>query len=85
MEQIKNQIQNKTTRKKIILWGLSILASVSALKYLSPKKKKAKSTVKMLTQDGKLVEIEKSVLGMHGKKITDTELQNWITKTPIKN
>ncbi len=34
----------------------------------------------MLTQDGRLVEIDKSLLASSGKKITDKELQKWVTK-----
>ncbi len=34
----------------------------------------------MLTQDGKLVEIDKKLLVSPGKKITDKELQQWVKK-----
>ena len=34
----------------------------------------------MLTQDGKLVEVEISALGSKKTKITNKELQNWIAK-----
>ena len=34
----------------------------------------------MLTQDGKLVEIDKKLLASSGKKISNKELQNWIIK-----
>jgi hypothetical protein len=44
-----------------------------------PKKKKSE-TVKMLTQDGKLVEIDKKLLASPGKKISDIELQQWVKK-----
>jgi hypothetical protein len=37
-----------------------------------------KKMVKMLTQDGKLVEVDASLLNAAKKKITDTELQHWI-------
>jgi hypothetical protein len=34
----------------------------------------------MLTQDGRLVEIDKKLLVSPGKKITDKELQQWVKK-----
>jgi hypothetical protein len=36
--------------------------------------------VKMLTQDGSLVEIDKKLLASSGKKISNEELQQWIKK-----
>ncbi len=72
------QKQNTPTRKKFLFWGLGILSSVAAIKLMIPKKKR--DTVKMLTQDGKLVEVDKDLLSARGKKISDTELQTWIKK-----
>ncbi len=37
-------------------------------------------TVRMLTQDGRLVDIDASLLSANRKKVTDTELKNWIKK-----
>jgi len=34
----------------------------------------------MLTRDGKLVEIDASLLAVNKKKISDKELQNWVKK-----
>jgi len=34
----------------------------------------------MLTQDGRLVEIDEALLTASRKKVTDIELQNWIKK-----
>jgi hypothetical protein len=36
--------------------------------------------IKMLTQEGKLVEIDAALLTASNEKITDKELQNWIHK-----
>jgi hypothetical protein len=71
-----------SSRKKFFLWGLGILSSVTAFKFLTPAKKK-KDTVKMLTQDGKLVEVDKELLASGGKKITDHELKGWVKKKSI--
>lgn len=69
-----------SSRKKFLIWGASILSSVTILKFISVDKKKKSETVKMLTQDGKLVEVEVSALPSKKKKITNKELQNWIEK-----
>lgn len=68
------------SRKKFLLWGATILSSVTVLKFISVGKKKKSETVKMLTQDGKLVEVNVAALSTKKKKITNTELQNWIEK-----
>ena len=70
-----------SSRKKFVLWGLGILSAVTAFKYVAPAKKK-KETVKMLTQDGKLVEVDKELLAP-GKKITDEQLKSWVSKKSI--
>ncbi|MFI5222298.1 MAG: hypothetical protein ACHQK8_08235, partial [Bacteroidia bacterium] len=64
-------------RKKFMIWGLGVLSSVTILSHLFNKKKK-KETVKMLTREGKLVEVDISVLKSKGKKISDDELKTWI-------
>lgn len=77
--------QNKSigTRKKFLLWGAALLSSITLLKFITGGKKKTESeieTVKMLTSDGKLVEINKNLLTSVSKKISNEELQNWIKK-----
>ena len=69
------------SRKKFILWSAAAISSVSVLKFFKggPKKEKTE-TVKMLTRDGKLVEVNISALPPKKKKITNKELQNWIKK-----
>lgn len=68
----------KTSRKKILLWGAAALASVTAFRFFKLDKAKKTETVKMLTQDGQLVEVDKNLLAAGGKKITNGELQQWI-------
>jgi hypothetical protein len=75
------------TRKKFLLWSAAIFSSFSVLKFFTGSKKskitadgKNTGTVKMLTQDGRLVEIYKNLLASSGKKVTDEELQKWINK-----
>ena len=68
------------SRKKFLLWGASILSSITVLKFVTGGKKKKSETVKMLTQDGTLVEVNIAALSAKKKKITNAELQNWIEK-----
>ncbi|MFC0775007.1 hypothetical protein [Terrimonas alba] len=78
------QAKPKSNRKKFLLWGATILSSITVLKFLPYNKKKnnepGNETVKMLTRDGKLVEIDKKLLASSGKKISDKELQKWVKK-----
>lgn len=69
----------KQSRRKFIAWGVASAALFSAIKFLRPSPPKTE-TVKMLTQDGKLVEIDMAALPSKKKKITNNELQNWIKK-----
>jgi len=73
------QEDNDYSRKKFALWGLGILVSLTGLKFFRPAKKK-KETVKMLAQDGSLVEIEKDRLPKTKRKVSDQELKSWIKK-----
>ncbi len=71
-----------SSRKKFLLWGAALVSSLTVFKFI-PGKKKIKpvsETVKMLTQDGQLVEIDKKLLASSGKKISDEELQKWVKK-----
>ena len=77
------------TRRKFVR-GVGILAMFTAIAAavgfpFSRKKNiiacgpdEKKKTMKMLTQDGRLVEIDASLVTATRKKITDKELQNWV-------
>lgn len=73
-------IQKTPSRKKFLLWSAAVLSSITFLKIFTGNEKKKSETVKMLTQDGKLVELNKSLLASSGKKISNEELQKWIKK-----
>ena len=66
------------TRKKFIGAGISAAALLSAFRFFIPKKRKKSSVVKMLTQDGTLVEVNVSALPRKKKKIKNREMQSWI-------
>jgi hypothetical protein len=36
--------------------------------------------VKMLTEDGQLVEVDPKYLAGNGRKVTNDEIHNWVTK-----
>lgn len=75
---------NAPSRKKFLLWGTTLLSSLVFLKFLPGSNKRKNEpvteTVKMLTQDGQLVEIDKKLLASSGNKISNEELQKWIKK-----
>lgn len=73
---------NILSRKTFILWGATFIATLSAFK-LFPKTKKPENvmcndSVKMLTQDGRLVVIKKSDINAPSQKISNEELQHWV-------
>lgn len=82
------QADKSSTRKKFLLWGATVISSLTAFKFFVGFKKPdrlasvgKKETVKMLTQDGKLVEVDSEKLYCgNRKKITDEQLKNWVTK-----
>jgi len=76
MQQIKT-----TSRKKFLLWGATFLSSLTVLKFITGNKQQKNDTIKMLTQDGKLVEIDRDKLyGSKRNIITDEQLKNWVQK-----
>lgn len=77
------QVSKKSpSRKKFLLWSAVVVASATVLRFFTgdEKKEKEKEVIKMLTQDGKLVEIDKELLMTSRKKVSNEELQQWIKK-----
>ncbi len=72
--------QKPQSRKKFLLWSVVLVGSATIFKFIKGKKKEESNTVKMLTEDGRLVEIDKSMLTSVSKKITDDELKTWVKK-----
>jgi hypothetical protein len=80
---------NSASRRKFV-WGLGILSAFAAvgaatgLPFFNKRNLLAgnqkKKTVKMLTRDGKLVEVDQSLITASKKKVTNAELQHWIKK-----
>ena len=70
-----------STRRKFFLWGAGIVTSFTALKLILPKKKKP-STVKMLSEDGKLVEVDTEKIKKTGIRVSDKEVITWVKNKP---
>lgn len=76
-------MENKNvSRKKFLAWsvGLSSLLAVPAFLKFAARRKDESTTVKMLTQDGRLVEIDVANIPSKRKKVKDAELHNWISR-----
>jgi len=90
MDSIEKKDQaNLPTRRKFMV-GVGIVSAFAAVsstlglpfwnkKSAAADKAKPK-TVKMLTEDGKLVEIDGALLAASSKRVTNNELKNWIKK-----
>ncbi len=66
------------SRKKFLFSGLSLAAVAAFFKWgTQPEKKK---TVKFLTQDGKLVEMDIDKVPASSKTATKEDVQNWVKK-----
>ena len=79
------QVENENkpvSRKKFVFWGVSALSVLTAARLFfrpGPKSEKP-TTVKMLTQDGKLVEVEVTKLSTKREKISAEQIHTWIPK-----
>jgi hypothetical protein len=74
---------DKTSRKSFVARGLgwAALLMAAAIPFTWRKKPLNKGKmVKMLSQDGQLVEVDESLLPSNRKKITDAELKKWVKK-----
>ena len=73
--------QKSPSRKKFLLWGAAALCSATVLKFIPGTKKKENNTVRMLTQDGKLVEVDADkIYGSRREKVSDEQLKSWVNK-----
>ncbi len=84
--------REKTPSRRRLVRGLGILSMLAAISALGGSRFRVrkniiacapesnKRTIRMLTEDGRLVEIEETRIPVSGKKgkISDRELQNWI-------
>jgi hypothetical protein len=85
-------VQTSDSSRRKFVWGLGVLsvfaAVAAAIRFpfsskkdiIACKPESNRKTIKMLTEDGRLVEIDESLLTANRKKVSNDELQNWIKK-----
>ena len=69
--------KQNSSRRKFTEWGIGALAAFSAIGLFFSQKKK-KKIVKMLTQDGHLVEVDEALIKSTGKKVDNKEIHTWV-------
>jgi hypothetical protein len=69
--------KQNSSRRKFVEWGLGALAVFSTIGLFFSKEKK-KKTVKMLTQDGQLVEVDEALVKSTGRKVNNKEIHTWV-------
>jgi len=81
--------QKNNSRRKFLWGGLGVLSTIPVLKFIIPKKRKdviscapLAVTTKMLTEDGKLVEVDINKIKKTGVKISDKEVVTWVKNKP---
>ena len=77
------QQQQPANRRKALYWLTGALSALVFWKLGWPKRVEEPpkpKTVKMLTKDGQLVEIDEKFLANRGQKVNTDEIHNWITK-----
>ena len=72
---------NLPRRKFLPLFGIFTAISVSGFSFFAKRKPKM---VKMLTQDGKLVEVDESMI-QKKRRVSDKELANWISDKKLNS
>ena len=81
--------QKNNSRRKFLWGGLGTLSAITALKFIIPKKQKivipcapTATTTKMLTEDGKLVEVDIIKIEKTGIKVSDKDVITWVKNKP---
>jgi len=81
--------QKDNSRRNFLWGGLGVLSALSALKFIIPKKQKIvipcapiATTTKMLTEDGRLVEVDISKIKKTGVKVSDKDVITWVKNKP---
>ncbi|HVZ57471.1 MAG TPA: hypothetical protein VG870_12475 [Chitinophagaceae bacterium] len=80
---MKDNQPTPVSRKRFMLGGLGLLAGLSLLRFLGISRTRERPrTVRMLSQDGQLVEVDVSRLPAGKRKATNRDLQHWIRRKP---
>ena len=72
--------QKKLSRKNFLSWGAGITSLLVLPSFFRNKKKKEPQKVKMLTQDGRLVEIDIENIPAKKHKIKGADIHTWVNK-----
>lgn len=70
------------SRRRFLWGGLGVLSGISLFRLIAPKKEKTAPTAKMLTEDGRLVEVDLEKIKKTGVKISAPEVINWVKNKP---
>lgn len=76
--------EQKKSRRSFFLKAIGLSAAAAVTGWLGFSGKKKTETVKMLTQDGRLVEIDKNLLTSAGKKIKEEDIHTWVSNKTSK-
>jgi len=74
--------EKQKDRRKILYWVTGALSFLIFWKWSGTQRndQKKDKPVKMLTEDGRLVEVDPKYLAGNGKKVTNDEIHNWVMK-----
>jgi hypothetical protein len=87
--QTERGLPNKINTRRKLIAGLGVLSLLPILKFMFFEKKNNviscapemnNTTMKMLTQDGRLVEVDISKIKGAKQKISNKQLQDWVKK-----
>ncbi len=74
-------LKSYLSRRKFTFLGLGVLSSFTVFRFFAPANDKGnKKMVRMLAQDGTLVEVDTSLLTAGKRKVSTEEVQHWIKK-----
>ena len=68
------------SRKNFLSWSIGITSILAIPAFFKTKRKKESQKVKMLTQDGRLVEIDVENIPAKKGKIKDADIHTWVNK-----
>ena len=71
---------NKLSRKKFLFFGVSVSALLGIPSCLRPRDQVKNKTVRMLTEDGKLVEVDATLLPSKKAKLGLSDIRTWVHK-----
>jgi hypothetical protein len=77
--------ERSLSRKKFLGWGIAITSLFAVPSFFFSKKKNKtvpQPTAKMLTQDGKLVEVDLTKLSSMKQKIKESDIHTWVKNKP---